>query len=93
MMSCRKHLGILLFRRRSGQHCDVHTVANYDKLPPELRRAAVRDRSKELGSCARTGVWDDMVSWPRGERLKSWRVERARRTWERGQSKGRICEY
>jgi len=36
MMSCRKHLGTLLFRRRSGQHCDVHTVANYDKLPSEL---------------------------------------------------------
>jgi hypothetical protein len=70
MMSCRKHLGILLFRRRSGQHCDVHTVANYDKLPSELRGSAVRHHRRELGNCSRTGVWDDIVSWPGGGALK-----------------------
>jgi hypothetical protein len=62
MMSCRKHLGTLLFRRRSGQHCDVHTVANYHKLPSELRGSAVRHHRRELGNCSRTGVWDDIVA-------------------------------
>lgn len=53
MMSCRKHLGTLLFRRRSGQHCDVHTVANYDKLPSELHGTAVRHCGRDLRNCAR----------------------------------------
>ncbi len=38
MMSCRKHLEGLLFRRHPGQHGDVHTVANYNKLPSELHQ-------------------------------------------------------
>jgi hypothetical protein len=38
MMSFRKHLESLLFRRHPGQHGDVHTVTDYNKLPPELYR-------------------------------------------------------
>jgi hypothetical protein len=44
MKSCRKHLESLLFRRHPGQHGDVHTVANYNKLPSELHKTAVRRR-------------------------------------------------
>lgn len=36
-MSCRRHLGSMLFKECSWQHCDTHTVPNYDELPSELR--------------------------------------------------------
>lgn len=63
MKSCRKHLESLLFRRHPGQHGDVHTIANYNKLPSELHRRRSHT-VLTMRNCTRTGFWEDIVSKP-----------------------------
>ena len=60
-MSCRRHLGSMLFKECSWQHCDTHTVPNYDELPSELREEGSYMPRQELRDRTRTGVWDDMA--------------------------------